>query len=350
MRLLIVDDSATMRRLIRLRLSGDARIEVVGEAADACAAEVEIARLKPDVVTLDVEMPGKSGLQFLRELMESNPIPVVMLSSETQKGSAAAIEALSLGAVECLGKPQAMGGADGFAELPAMIRAAATANVAQKGGGAARGPASARFDWNGKYVLIGSSTGGVEALERIIAGMPENCPPIVITQHMPAGFLSSFAQRLDARFAPRIALASTRAPLEQGRIYLAPGGETHLGLAGPAAMPRCDIIEGEKVSNHRPSVDVLFGSALGHARNVVAVMLTGMGHDGADAMARLRGAGAVCLAQDEASSVVWGMPRCAWERGGVDRLVSLDAMADEILAATGSGPTARARLRQHAAG
>ncbi|MDO5530093.1 MAG: chemotaxis-specific protein-glutamate methyltransferase CheB [Paracoccus sp. (in: a-proteobacteria)] len=336
-RLLIVDDSATIRRLIRLRLSADPRIEVVGEAADAAEAEMLIARLRPDVLTLDVEMPGKSGLQFLAELMVSNPLPVVMLSSETQRGSAAAIEALSLGAVECLGKPQGLGGTEGFAELPGMIRAAAQARVGTSRRQAGTGAAASRFEWNGRIVLVGSSTGGVEALELLLSQMPENCPPILITQHMPESFLASFVQRLNARFAPRITLAGPRDVIEQGRVYIAPGGETHLGMAGPVARPRCDLIVGEKVSNHRPSVDVMFGSARSYAANCVAVMLTGMGHDGAAAMVDLRRAGALCLAQDQASSVVWGMPRAAYEQGGVDRLIALDRMAAEILEVTGKG-------------
>lgn len=340
-RVLVVDDSTTMRRLICMRLRSDPRLDVVGEASDAAEAKVAITALSPDVLTLDVEMPGQSGLDFLRELMRIRPMPVIMVSSETQKGSAAAVEALSRGAIECVGKPRSGESGNAFADLPGLVIAAASANLRRRGA-APTGPtagASRQFTWNNKIVLIGSSTGGVDALETIIAGMPQNCPPILITQHMPASFLSSFAQRMNSRYAPHVVLAEDNAPIAQGTIQLAPGGEYHLAVTS-GLRPRSALIASEKVSGHRPSVDVLFDSALPIADRIVAAILTGMGNDGAQGMLDLRRAGATCLAQDEASSVVWGMPRMAWQNGGAEKLVPLTAMATELLAATERGARA----------
>lgn len=332
-RVLVVDDSSTMRHLLRFRLRSDPRIEVVGEASNADEARAEIARLSPDVLTLDVEMPGLSGLDFLRELMRTRPMPVIMISSETQKGSAAAIEALSRGAIECVGKPRREEAGNAFADLPALICGAASANVMRRGDGVPRKTSIVTdFEWNKKLVLIGSSTGGVDALEHIFARLPENCPPIMVTQHMPESFLTSFAQRMNSRFAPTIRLAEDDMPLQQGMVMIAPGGGTHLAIS-TGLRPHCRLLATEKVSGHRPSVDVLFESALPVAERLIAVLLTGMGADGARGMVALRRRGAVCLAQDEASSVVWGMPRVAWENGGVDRLVALDAIGPELLAA-----------------
>ena len=342
-RVLIVDDSSTMRHLLRFRLRSDPRIEVVGEASNADEARAGIARLSPDVLTLDVEMPGLSGLDFLRELMRTRPMPVIMISSETQKGSAAAIEALSRGAIDCVGKPRANEAGNAFADLPSLICGAVSANVTRRSD-AVRGRASVitDFEWNRKLVLIGSSTGGVDALEQIFAHLPENCPPILVTQHMPEGFLASFAQRMNSRFAPDIRLAEDQMPLVQGCVMIAPGGDRHLAIS-PGLRPQCQLLAMEKVSGHRPSVDVLFESALPIAERLVAVLLTGMGADGARGMVALRKRGAICLAQDEASSVVWGMPRMAWENGGADRLVALEAMGPELL-------TAADRRGRHARG
>ncbi|AGT08738.1 protein-glutamate methylesterase/protein-glutamine glutaminase [Paracoccus aminophilus] len=336
-RVLVVDDSLTMRRLIRLALSADSRIEVVGEARDAAQAKQRLAELKPDVMTLDVEMPGVSGLDLLAELMTTQPIPVVMVSTETHRGSAAAIEALSLGAVECVGKPTDATRAEAFSALPDVVVMASQAKVTKRSPEAlqVRAPSSASFIWNGRYVLIGSSTGGVEALEKILQSFPKNCPPTVIVQHMPESFLANFAQRLNGRISPTVQLASTGAPLLPGNIYLAPGGETHLTLAGQRGSPVCQLIEGEKRSGHRPSIDNLFDSAVFLGDYAVAVILTGMGRDGADGMLRMRKTGSNTLAQDKDSSVVWGMPRAAYENGATQNLVPLHYMSDAILQACG---------------
>lgn len=337
-RVLIVDDSLTMRRLIRLALSADPRIEVVGEARDAVQARRQLDELRPDVMTLDVEMPGKSGLDFLEEVMATKPLPVIMVSTETQKGSISAVEALSLGAVDCVGKPQGASRPQAFAMLNDMIIIASQAKVQVRRNLPLARPVSRprNFQWNGRFVVIGSSTGGVDALERILAEFPANCPPTVITQHMPQGFLASFAHRLDTRILPTVTLATTGAPLLPGVVYLAPGGAEHLTLTG-AASPVCQLIEGEKRSGHRPSVDMLFDSAVMLGVRGVSVLLTGMGRDGAEGMLRMRQAGATCLAQDKDSSVVWGMPRVAHEIGAAERLVPLSQMCEAILTSTGRG-------------
>lgn len=340
-RVLIVDDSLTIRSLMKARLSEDPRIEVVGEAADPFEAREKIKALSPDVLTLDVEMPRMNGIEFLERLMRLRPMPVIMVSTLTQKGSAAALEALSLGAVDCLGKPAADKIPETFERLGDLIIAAAGARVRDP---ASRKPPQAApqdFRWNGKLVLIGSSTGGVDALENVLAGFPANCPPTLITQHMPEGFLASFAGRLNARIAPTLKLAETGAPLLPGHVYLAPGGDYHLAV-DPGEPPRCRLVAGEKRSGHRPSVDVMFESAVPIAPRVVAAMLTGMGRDGAEQMLALRKGGARCLAQDEATCVVFGMPRVALELGGAERAVPLGAMAREILTLAGAERAGRA--------
>lgn len=328
-RVLIVDDSPTIRQLIRAKVAHDPRLIVVGEAADPFDAREKIKLLSPDVLTLDVEMPRMNGLEFLEKLMRLRPMPVIMVSTETFKGSVAALEALSLGAVDCVGKPQASALSEGFDTLADLLVMAADAQL--------RGRASVpvlphptNFDWNGKLVVIGSSTGGVTALENILAGYPANGPPTMIAQHMPESFLASFARRLSAKVAPQVELARQGAPLLPGRVYLAPGGAYHLGLSSGDRLS-CEMIASEKCNGHRPSVEVLFRSAQQVATHTVAVMLTGMGRDGAEAMLGLRQAGARCLAQDQGSCVVFGMPRAALDLGAAEAAVPLDRMAQEIL-------------------
>lgn len=336
-RVLVVDDSLTIRRLIRARLSAHPGIEVVGEAVDPFDAREKIKTLRPDVLTLDVEMPRMSGIAFLEKLMRLRPMPVVMISTLTQRGSAAALEALSLGAVDCVGKPSSGALSEAFSNLGDLVCSAARARVRpghRRLSDASVTPPAAGFLWNGKYVLIGSSTGGVDALETVLSHYPPNGPPTLITQHMPPSFLESFAARLNAMIAPRLELARDGLALESGRIYLAPGGDYHLGVV-PGLRPTCRLVAGEKRSGHRPSVDVMFETARPMAEKTVAVLLTGMGRDGADQMRFLRDGGARCLAQDESSCVVFGMPRAALENGAAERAVPLKSMAEEILSLTG---------------
>ena len=338
-RVLIIDDSASIRRLIRARVGDDARLVVVGEAADAYEARDKIKALAPDVLTLDVEMPRMNGLDFLERLMRLRPMPVVMISSETSRGSAAALASLALGAVDCVRKPWPGMPGEAFSGLAELLVAAAGARLRDPGSRAPITPPGS-FRWNGRIVLIGASTGGVEALDTVLSGFPENCPPVLIAQHMPASFLASFANRLDARIPPRLQLATDGRPLLQGHVYLAPGGETHLCL-GSGSFPVCRLIEAAKRAGHRPSVDHLFESAVPVASNVVAVILTGMGRDGAAGMRALRSAGATCRAQDKASSTIFGMPKAALENGGAERAVPLCELAGEILALTSDRRPAR---------
>jgi two-component system chemotaxis response regulator CheB len=334
-RVLIVDDSATMRSLIGGILSADPEIEVVGQAADPLEARAAIKALNPDVITLDVEMPNMNGLDFLEKLMRLRPMPVVMVSTLTARGAEATLTALELGAVDCVGKP-VTAGADAFGSLAARVKAAAGARVRplrQASPGSAA-PDAGDYRANGSIVAIGSSTGGVEALMDIVSRLPEACPPMVITQHMPATFTRSFAERLNRACRAEVSEAIDGAPLAPGKVYLAPGGEAHLTVEG-AAHPRCRVTGGELVNGHRPSVDVLFASAAKWAgARAVGVILTGMGRDGAQGLLAMRAAGARTLGQDEATSVVYGMPKSAFELGAVERQLPLEKIAGEILKLT----------------
>ena len=330
-KVLIVDDSATMRSLIGAVLRRDAEIEIVGTAGDPLEARAKIKDLEPDVLTLDIEMPNMNGLEFLEKIMRLRPMPVIMVSTLTQKGADATLEALEIGAFDCIGKP----GPDAdvvtaFGELVDKVKAAARARVrplGQSSGQVAPGP---RFVPNGRIVAIGSSTGGVEALLTILSRYPANCPPTVITQHMPAAFTKSFAERLNRACAAEVSEAWDGAPLQTGKVYLAPGGATHLEVAGQS--PRCILREGDLVNGHRPSVDKLFFS-VAHAigAKAVGVILTGMGRDGAAGLKAIRDEGGRTLGQDERSCVVYGMPKAAADLGAVERQTSLERMAEAVL-------------------
>ena len=338
-RVLIVDDSATMRRLIRTGIANDPRFEVVGEAADAREARDAVKALVPDVITLDVEMPGMSGLEFLDRLMRARPTPVIMFSSLTAKGSEAALTALSLGAVDCVEKPRFGSAEATFSRLKDRLYVAANARV-----GGPRSPVrtpvrvnASGWQWNKKWVLIGSSTGGVEALEMVLGSYPENGPPTLITQHMPAPFLASFAARLNAVMRPMVRLAADGVRPRQGEVYIAPGGETHLVLDQDGQTLR--LLEAPKRSGHRPSVDMMFASAQPFGKRMVAAILTGMGRDGAEQMKALREAGAACIGQDRESSVVYGMPRIAQDLGAVEAQFPLPDIGPELLRRTGLAKT-----------
>ena len=337
-RVLVVDDSPTMRGLIGACLRHDPEIEVVGTAGDPLEARAAIKALDPDVVTLDVEMPNMSGIEFLEKLMRLRPTPVVMVSTLTQRGAETTLEALALGAVDCVGKPVASGG-EGFAELAAKVKAAATARVRA----AEDRPAPAvRADFrpNGCVAAIGSSTGGVEALITILTAFPANCPPTVVTQHMPENFTRTFAERLNKLCRPAVCEAYDGAPLEPGRVYIAPGGARHLTIGG-SVKPACRLVDRDPVSGHRPSVDVLFTSVAATAgRKAAGAILTGMGKDGAEGLLAMRRAGAATLGQDEASCVVYGMPRAANALGAVEREAPLSRLAGLLLDACDAGARA----------
>lgn len=334
-RVLIVDDSVTMRRLIRVGIESDPDIRIIAEAGTAREARDMVKEHAPDVITLDIEMPGMDGLEFLSRLMRARPTPVIMVSSLTAEGSDATIQALSLGAIDCVEKPRFGTAGQTFSELAEKLKTAARANVARRSKTRATpiaGNLQSGWSWGGKTVLIGSSTGGVEALETILREFPENCPPTLITQHMPEQFLQSFAVRLNGNIAPRVQVARDGAPLETGSVWIAPGGATHLTLDRSGDATR--LVEGPKRSGHRPSVDILLESAVAFAPRIVAAILTGMGRDGAEGMVALRRAGARCVGQDEASSVVYGMPRVAKELGGIDIEAPLQEIAGHLLTLT----------------
>ncbi|WP_330998950.1 protein-glutamate methylesterase/protein-glutamine glutaminase [Mangrovicoccus algicola] len=324
----IVDDSATIRKLVALELARHRDIDLVGEAEHPYQARVMIKSINPDVLILDIEMPHMNGLDFLKKIMALRPMPVLMFSSLTRRGAGAALEALSIGAVDCLGKTPTLATDGTLQQIAPLVRMAAGATLAQprvQNAGAGSG-----FRNRGRIVLIGSSTGGVDALEQVIGGFPAACPPTLITQHMPAEFLRSFSARLNGMCAPEVRLAEEGAPLREGTVFLAPGGDFHLALDG-RATPVCRLDPRDKVSGHRPSVDVLFRSAVPHAGRVVAAILTGMGADGAQGMLELRGAGARTIAQDRDSCTVFGMPRVALENGGAERAVPLQRIAPTLL-------------------
>jgi two-component system chemotaxis response regulator CheB len=338
-RVLVVDDSTTMRGLICAALNSDPEIEVVGEACDPYDARTAIKELNPDVVTLDIEMPKMNGLEFLEKIMRLRPMPVIMFSTLTSRGSQEAIAALEIGAFDCLVKP-VPGDPAPFRDLAEKVRVAARARVKPLATSStredAKKTAGQKFEPNGKVLAIGSSTGGVEALREILLQFPANCPPTVITQHMPESFTKSFAGRLDRCCAPHIAEAVDGAPLKPGTVYLAPGGARHLEIEGKGS-PRCRLRAGDLVNGHRPSVDVLFESvAKTVGAKAVGVILTGMGRDGAEGLLKMRNAGASTLGQDESTSLIYGMPKVAFERGAVQKQVRLDHMSSQILSLTGS--------------
>lgn len=333
-RVLIVDDSSLIRQLLTMLLSADPEIEVVGSAPDPFVARDQIKALNPDVVTLDVEMPRMDGLSFLRKIMELRPLPVVMISTLTQAGADVTIKALEIGAVDFVAKPtkdvatamEALG-----AELQAKVKMAARARVRALTPRPAAAAPKRAFGSTQKTVFVGASTGGVEALMKFLLGFPANCPPILITQHMPERFTTSFAHRLDNECAMHVHEAANDQPVEPGNVYIAPGAH-HLEIARSGTRLVCRLHDEPPMSGHRPSVDVLFRSAARVVgRNAVGVILTGMGKDGAEGMLEMRHAEAITFGQDEASALIYGMPRVAFERGGVMRQVSLDHMADAVL-------------------
>lgn len=340
-RVLIVDDSATMRGLISLALRRDPEIEVVGTAGDPLKARDAIKAHNPDVITLDVEMPGMNGLDFLDKIVRLRPTPVVMVSNLTGEGTEAAIEAMQIGAVDCIAKPKS-GDAHPFAELPRIVKAAAGARV--RPGRVRRAdsntpqqrlrPLTQTYEPDGRLIAIGSSTGGVEALTAIISQLPENCPPTVIVQHMPPDFTASLAVRLDRLNAPKVMEAFDRAPIEPGRVYIAPGGIAHLEVADVGGL-HCRLRKGEPVNGHSPSVDVLFASVAKTMKTkALGIILTGMGRDGAQGLLAMRESGAQTIGQDEASSLIYGMPKAAFEVGAVERQLPLDRIAPAVLAMT----------------
>ncbi len=336
-RVLVVDDSALIRQLLTELLQQAPDIEVVGTARDPYDARERIKQLDPDVLTLDVEMPRMDGITFLRNLMRLRPMPVVMVSSLTEQGSEETLQALELGAVDFVSKPRTdvSHGLEASAEeIIAKVRAAAQARVKALPS-QARAPAAPRAHQRttDKVVAIGASTGGTVAIQRLLQGMPPNGPATLISQHMPGGFSSAFAQRLDGICPMAIHEAQDGQRVLPGHVFIAPGNY-HLELRRDGSRYVCRVHQGEMVNRHRPSVDVLFDSVASAAgKNAVGVLLTGMGHDGAAGLGRMRAAGAHTIAQDEASSVVWGMPGAAVKAGAATEVLGVEAITEAILAA-----------------
>ena len=335
-RVLIVDDSAVIRQLLSMLLSEDPEIEVVGTASDPHIARERIKALNPDVVTLDIEMPKMDGVTFLRKIMTLRPMPVIMISTLTQAGAEITLEALEIGAVDFIAKPttDVANALAGIAvELQEKVKAAAHARVGMR-----RTPPPARSPRRERpagpierIIAIGASTGGVEALKSLLMDMPAVCPPILITQHMPPRFTAAFAERLNRECPMAVSEAVHDELIEPSHAYIAPGSH-HLELIRFGGHYRCRLHEGAAVSGHRPSVDVLFHSVAAIAgKAAVGVILTGMGKDGANGLLEMRNAGAITLGQDEASSLIYGMPRAAFERGAVMHQFPLSHMADAIL-------------------
>lgn len=344
-RVLIVDDSAIVRTMLSNALKGEPDMEVVGLAADPFAARDLILSHRPDIITLDIEMPRMDGLTFLRQLMAQRPLPVVIVSSVTQTGSAASIDALAAGAIDVIAKP---GGPYSVADIADQLkyriralrsgRAVHFARFRRPAPATRTAPSLARAQG---LILIGASTGGTQAIEALLKSLPDDAPPIVIVQHMPAYFTRAFAARLDDSCPMRVVEATDNQPLARGVAYIAPG-DSHLLVASRGGELRTVIQSGERVHYQRPSVDVLFQSAASLRASVpmVALLLTGMGSDGADGMVALREAGAVTIAEDERSCVVFGMPAAAIARGGAMHVVARNAMP-RLIAESLSAPRRR---------
>ncbi|MBU8541068.1 protein-glutamate methylesterase/protein-glutamine glutaminase [Falsiroseomonas tokyonensis] len=336
-KVLVIDDSALIRQLLTELLSRDPGITVVGTAPDPIIARERIKALSPNVLTLDIEMPRMDGLSFLERLMALRPMPVVVISTLTQKCAEAALRAMELGAVDYVAKPLIdirSGMIELGAELVAKVKAAAAARPRAR---EARPVASAplqvdpRLSTAGRIVAIGASTGGVETLQRMITRLPATAPALLVTQHMPAGFTSSFARRLDAQCAMTVTEAEDGRRVMPGHVYIAPGAR-HLELVRDGAHFACRLHDGAPVSGHRPSVDVLFASVAAVAgRAAMGIILTGMGRDGAAGLLEMRRAGARTLGQSEASCVIYGMPRAAMQAGAVELEMPLDRLTEEIV-------------------
>jgi len=345
-RVVVVDDSALVRSLLTEIINRQVDMECVGAAADPLVAREMIRNLNPDVITLDVEMPRMDGIDFLAKLMRLRPTPVVMVSTLTERGADVTLRALELGAIDFVAKPK-VGVADGLRLLAdditdkvriaskATLRRPVHAPAAAAGSPEAARPAApvsvGRLSTE-KIVFIGASTGGTEATKDVLVNLPPDCPAIVITQHMPAGFTKSYAARLDGLCRIRVAEARDGERILPGHAYIAPGGTEHLSVERSGANYIARVTEGEPVNRHRPSVEVLFKSA---ARvvgpNALGIMLTGMGADGAKAMREMRDAGSYNLVQDEATCVVFGMPREAIAAGAAHEVLPLNQIAPRLI-------------------
>ena len=341
-KVLIVDDSALVRQVLTEGLASDPGIEVVGSAPDPFAARDKLVKLAPDVMTLDVEMPRMDGVEFLRRLMPQYPLPVVMVSSLTQRGQQITMEALDAGAVDFVAKPASGSGvARGLQsmmlELRTKVKIAATANVSHWKHKrptmlpSQRQRTKALALSTDKVIAIGASTGGTEAIKQVVTNFPASMPGVIIVQHMPAGFTGMFAERLNNLCTMEVREARDGDRIHSGLILLAEGGK-HLQVQRSGGIYKVRCAPGANVCGHCPSVEVMMQSvAQSVGANGIGVMLTGMGKDGAEGMVAMRQAGARTVAQDEKSCVVFGMPKEAWQRGGAEKLLPLSEIAPAVI-------------------
>ena len=345
-RVLIVDDSALVRRMLREILSSDPMIEVVGHAADPYVARRKIKDLNPDVLTLDVEMPKMDGISFLRNLMRLRPMPVVMISSVTQRGASVTLEALALGAIDYVSKPR-----KNFAktieqyaeEIIDKVKTAAIARVRPMEGVTKRTSVGRRAKNSGatvkrqanqaepiQLIAIGASTGGTEAIRLVLEPMPVDMPGMVVVQHIPKEFSGALADRLDSCSELRVKEAEDSEPIQAGHVYLAPG-DNHLTVSRVGDQWLCQLDHQHRVNQHRPSVDVLFNSiADTGSAGTLGIILTGMGADGARGMKNMHLSGAATIAQDERTSVVWGMPREAVRLECIQQVLPLQEISEVV--------------------
>ncbi len=347
-KVLVVDDSSVVRNVLTRELSKDPEIEVIGSAPDAFVARDKIVAMRPDVITLDIEMPKMDGITFLRKLMEWFPIPVIIVSGLTPKGCSLSLEALEIGAVEVIEKPSLTNEralADFSTRLIDQVKAASLVRFRKPSAPAAAAPKRTQTVQLGapkpqgramgkrtnKLIAIGASTGGTEALKTVLEKMPIDCPPIMIVQHMPGTFTKAFAERLNRQTPIEVLEAEDGMDVIPGRAIIG-NGNLHLLIKKGAGKWVAETRDGPLVCRHKPSVEVLFNSFAKHVgNNAIGVMLTGMGRDGADAMKNMRDAGAHCIAQDEKSCVVFGMPKEAIKTGAVEKIVPLDMVTDSVL-------------------
>lgn len=342
-KVLVVDDSAVIRKLLSTIIDSQSDMEVVGTASDPYIAREKIKQLSPDVITLDIEMPRMDGITFLRNLMRLRPMPVIMISTLTQAGADITLESLKIGAFDFVAKPRenlGKGIVEYQDEIAEKIRAASQVNInelerrskaAKVETAVARKSVSGYAPRANQIIAIGASTGGTEAIKDVLIGLPENCPPIVIAQHIPVNFSASYAQRLDSNCSMTVHEAESGQKLLPGNVYIAPGDQ-HLAVRKGTSGLVTTLLDTERVNRHKPSVEVLFDSItdLG-LKNTVGVLLTGMGADGSHAMLRMKEIGCHTIIQDQATSVVWGMPGVAHSVGAHCEMKPLGAISRRLL-------------------
>ncbi|GGF74319.1 protein-glutamate methylesterase/protein-glutamine glutaminase [Alteromonas lipolytica] len=333
-KVLVVDDSALIRQLLSQIIDSAPGLRLVGAAPDAYVAKKMVLEYEPDVITLDIEMPKVNGLRFLEVLMQAKPIPVLMISTLTQQGADATFRSLELGAIDFIPKPK-LGVAQGIKDyselIVSKIQTVAKAYVRKPRKLPLTSTAKVQFSGTEKILAIGASTGGTEAIKHVLSGLPGNAPATVITQHMPPGYTSTFAKRLDSCCAMQVREAKGGERLLPGYAYLAPG-DKHMVVERSGADYRIVLDDGMRVTGHKPSVDKLFDSLASAAgSNVVATLLTGMGKDGAAGMLKLKQEGASTFCQDKDSCVVFGMPKAAIDLGAADHVVSLEKMSARLI-------------------